>query len=312
MAIGDAVLTRRAVIVTVLVGALLPWGDTHADRGLLPHCWTADELRMGAGAAATKGSAVATEVVVAPLPELPSRLRGSIRAVRPAGGEKVIALTFDLCEGAREVSGYDAPLVAYLREQRVRTTFFAGGKWLRSHPEPALQLIADPLFEVGSHGWSHKDLAGLKAPARDTEIKKVQHEYARLRSVLGARNCAAAADPEALAAIPRQPALFRFPYGRCDRPALDAVAAAGLPAIQWSVVTGDPARGQSATAIARAILDRAEPGAIVVMHANGRGWNTAEALRTAIPELRRRGYRFVTVSELLALGEPVVVDSCHE
>lgn len=312
MAIGDAVLTRRAVIVTVLVGALLPWGDTHADRGLLPHCWTADELRMGAGAAATKGSAVATEVVVAPLPELPSRLRGSIRAVRPAGGEKVIALTFDLCEGAREVSGYDAPLVDYLREQRVRTTFFAGGKWLRSHPEPALQLIADPLFEVGSHGWSHKDLAGLQAPARDTEIRKVQHEYARLRSVLGARECAAAAGPEALAAIPRQPALFRFPYGRCDRPALDAVAAAGLPAVQWSVVTGDPARGQGATAIARAILDRAEPGAIVVMHANGRGWNTAEALRTAIPELRRRGYRFVTVSELLALGEPVVVDSCHE
>lgn len=312
MVTGRELLTRSALLVTLLVGALFPWGGTHADRGLLQHCWTADELRLGTGPAATTGSGATAEAAVAPLPELPPRLRGSIRAVRPVGGEKVIALTFDLCEGAREVSGYDAPLVAILREQRVRATFFAGGKWLRSHSEPALQLVADPLFEMGSHGWSHKDLTGLHAAARDAEIGKVQHEYARLRSLLGARECAAAAGPAALAAIPRQPALFRFPYGRCDRAALDAVAAAGLPAIQWSVVTGDPAKGQSAAAIARAILDRAQPGAIVVMHANGRGWHTAEALRTAIPELRRRGYRFVTVGELLALGEPVVADSCYE
>jgi hypothetical protein len=35
-------------------------------------------------------------------------------------------------------------------------------------------------------------------------------------------------------------------------------------------------------------------------------------MRQVIPELRRRGYRFVTVSELLASGEPVIVDSCYE
>jgi peptidoglycan/xylan/chitin deacetylase (PgdA/CDA1 family) len=312
MVTGHESLTRSAVIVTLFVGTLLPWGGTRADGGLLEHCWTADGLRTGTGTAVTTLNAPATEVAVAPLPALPDRLHGSIRMVRPAGGEKVVALTFDLCEGAREVSGYDAPLVAYLREQGVRATFFAGGKWLRSHPEPALQLMADPLFEIGSHGWSHKDFAGLPAPARDAEIARVQAEHARLRAVLGTRECAVAAGPEALAAIPTQPALFRFPYGRCDRAALYAVAAAGLPAIQWSVVTGDPAKGQSAAAIARAILDRTRPGAIVVMHANGRGWHTAEALRTAIPALRGRGYRFVTVSELLALGDPVTADRCYE
>jgi peptidoglycan/xylan/chitin deacetylase (PgdA/CDA1 family) len=312
MVTGRELLTRSAVIVTVLVGTLFPWGGTRADGGLQERCWTADELRTGTGPAVTMLPAPAADVAVAPLPILPDRLRGSIRAVRPADGEKVVALTFDLCEGAREASGYDAPLVAILREQGVRATFFAGGKWLRSHPEPALQLMADPLFEIGSHSWSHKDFDGLTAPVRDAEIARVQAEYARLRAVLGARECAAAAGAEALAAIPTQPALFRFPYGRCDRAALDAAAATGLPAIQWSVVTGDPAKGQSAAAIARAILDRAQPGAIVVMHANGRGWHTAEALRTVIPALRGRGYRFVTVSELLALGEPVTADRCYE
>ncbi|MCU0767197.1 MAG: polysaccharide deacetylase family protein [Gammaproteobacteria bacterium] len=300
-----------------LLGALLaallaPAGASRAAAGLLDACWTPDELRDGQGRGALPHAAASPDAVVAPLPPLPARLQGSIRAVHPAGDEKVIALTFDLCEGARGVSGYDAPLVAYLREQGVRATFFAGGKWLRSHPEPALQLMADPRFEIGSHSWSHKDFDGLPAAARDDEIAKAQTEYARLRAELAGRACAVATGPAALAAIPPQPALFRFPYGRCDRAALDALAAAGLPAIQWSIVTGDPAKGQGAAAIARAILDRTRPGAIVVMHANGRGWHTAEALRTAIPELRRRGYRFVTVSELLALGEPVTADRCYE
>jgi peptidoglycan/xylan/chitin deacetylase (PgdA/CDA1 family) len=82
--------------------------------------------------------------------------------------------------------------------------------------------------------------------------------------------------------------------------------------IQWSIVTGDPAKGQGADAIARAILDHVQPGAIVVAHANGRGWHTAEAMRKVVPELRRRGYRFVTVSELLASGEPVTADRCDD
>jgi peptidoglycan/xylan/chitin deacetylase (PgdA/CDA1 family) len=130
--------------------------------------------------------------------------------------------------------------------------------------------------------------------------------------VLARHACVATAGPGALDAVPAQPVLFRFPYGRCDAAALAAVAQAGLVPIQWSIVTGDPAKGQGAEAIARAILDHAEPGAIVVAHANGRGWHTAEALRKVVPELRRRGYRFVTVSELLASGEPVITDRCDE
>ena len=288
---------------------LLTSGLAVAEEGILTRCWTTQELRDGGGA-----PAAATSTTPAPPPLSPrsSTLRGVIRSVRTAGDEKVVALTFDLCESGGAPSGYDAPLVAYLRDNDVRATFFAGGKWLRSHPEPALQLMADPRFEIGNHSWSHKDFRGLAAAQLKAQIQGTQTEYAGLRAVLAGRECATAAGARALDAIPAQPVLFRFPYGRCDPASLAAVAEAGLPAIQWNVVTGDPAKGQGADAIARVILDNVRPGAIVVAHANGRGWHTAEALRKVVPELRRRGYRFATVSELLASGDPVTADTCHE
>ena len=48
------------------------------------------------------------------------------------------------------------------------------------------------------------------------------------------------------------------------------------------------------------------------MHANGRGWHTAEALPLLIEDLRKRGFQFSTVGELLARGQPVIADSCYE
>jgi peptidoglycan/xylan/chitin deacetylase (PgdA/CDA1 family) len=277
--------------------------------GLLERCWTAAQLREGSGDVAGSPTGSAS---VPPLAALPAQPLGLVRRVTPAGGERLVALTFDLCESAGTTSGYDAPLVAYLREQDVRATFFAGGKWLRSHPEAALQLMADPAFEIGNHSWSHKDFRGLAPAVLDAQIRDTQTEYARLRGVLARHACVATAGAGALDAVPAQPVLFRFPYGRCDAAALAAVARAGLVPIQWSIVTGDPAKGQGAEAIARAILDHVQPGAIVVAHANGRGWHTAEAMRKVVPELRRRGYRFVTVSELLASGEPVTTDRCDD
>jgi hypothetical protein len=59
------------------------------------------------------------------------------------------------------------------------------------------------------------------------------------------------------------------------------------------------------------VLTGARPGSIVVMHANGRGTHTAEALRTIVPRLRAAGYRFVTVDRLLAAGKPVAATDCY-
>ena len=54
------------------------------------------------------------------------------------------------------------------------------------------------------------------------------------------------------------------------------------------------------------------PGSIIIAHANGRGYHTAAALPLAIPKLKALGYEFVTVSELLAAGRPVVASTCYD
>lgn len=248
-----------------------------------------------------------------PLPAAPvqSALRGSIRRVDLPQHLKLVALTFDLCETASKVAGYDGAIVDLLRSQGIRATFFAGGKWMETHPERAAQLIADQRFETGNHTWSHVNLR-LAAPGRlKAEINAAQAAYEDLRARLADRQCALNL-PEAVARIPKRMSLFRFPFGACNTHSLRAVNEAGLLAIQWDVVTGDPSPRQSARAIVQAVMRQVRPGSIIVAHANGRGYHTAEALRLVIPRLRAEGYGFVTVSELLALGKPVIADSCYE
>ena len=67
-----------------------------------------------------------------------------------------------------------------------------------------------------------------------------------------------------------------------------------------------------AKAIAEQIIRHVKPGSIIIGHANGRGWHTAEALPLVIPKLKALGYQFVTVSELLAAGKPVITSTCYD
>ena len=237
-------------------------------------------------------------------------LPGSIRSATPRNGEKLIALTFDLCEMAGERAGYDADIVNYLRQHEIRATFYAGGKWLRSHPEKAMQLMADPLFEIGNHGWRHRNMRRLNGREAEQEVLWTQAQYVLLRQELEAKAKAVGLRLPELAPVPPS---YRFPFGDCSPENLKLLQQLKLPAVQWSIVTGDPAPAQDAKAIATAVLGQAKPGSIVIAHANGKGWHTAEALPLFIPALEQQGYRFVTVSELLdAASQTEASPLCYE
>jgi len=245
------------------------------------------------------------------LPALPEALAGSIRRVN-THGEKLVALTFDLCELADQKSGYDGAVVDALRAAGAKATFFAGGKWMRSHPTRAMQLMADPLFEIGSHTWTHGNFGQLDTAEMRRQIAWTQAEYTLLREKIAhmAREKGVAA--AAIATIPAVPTLLRFPYGRCRPEALSLVASMGLAAIQWSLTTGDPDPHSTPERIIKIVLDRVRPGDIIIGHANGNGHGTGEALPRLLEELRKRGYRFVTVSELLASGRPLIASDCYD
>jgi len=242
-------------------------------------------------------------------PPLASALRGSIRSVRPADGRKVVALTFDLCERTRHRTGYDAAIVNYLRREKVKATFFAGGKWMHSHPDKTMQLMADPLFEVGNHAWTHGNLRVIKGQDMRDQVLWTQSQYELLREDLSGLSCTKGLREE-MDKIPRSIEVFRFPYGTCSDEALSFLAEIGLPAIQWDVVTGDPSPRCRAEDIADEVRRNVKPGSIVIMHANGYGHGTSEALPLFVPELRERGYSFLTISGLLESGKPETADTC--
>lgn len=248
---------------------------------------------------------------LAPFAPVPESLRGAVRRVELPKGRKLIALTFDLCEQRGEIAGYDGAIVDYLRAQHVPATFFAGGKWMASHETRTRQLMSDALFEIANHGAIHRNLRLLQGADLEQEIAAPQRVYERLRAAQVANQCTAATG-KGSRPIPPRITLFRFPYGACNPAAVAAVNAAGLVAIQWDVSTGDPSPGQSAAAIAEAMVRHARPGSIIINHANGRGFHTAEALPIAIPKLKAAGYEFVTVSALLAAGRPVVEQICYD
>jgi peptidoglycan/xylan/chitin deacetylase (PgdA/CDA1 family) len=245
------------------------------------------------------------------LPLLAEGRHNSIRRVRIASGDKPVALTFDLCEQADDKTGYDRDIVNTLRAESIRATFFAGGKWMRNHVDKTQQLMADPNFELGNHGWTHGNLRVMKGQRMVEQITWTQAEYERIYGLLEDK-----AEKHGLGDQFSQVSPFmktlRFPYGTCNGESLDVVNELGLSAIQWDVVSADAAKGQTAGAMTKKVVSQVQPGSIVVFHANGRGSGTSQALPEIIAELRHKGYRFVTVSDLLELGDPVTSAECYE
>ena len=174
--------------------------------------------------------------------------------------------------------------------------------------------MADPLFEIGNHAWEHRNLRLLEGRSLINEIEYAQTAYEQVRENLAKKQCLAR-DEQSLAhdlAAERQ-SLFQFPFGACDNKSLEAVSEYGLKAIQWDVSSGDPWIGQKADLMVKAVVDNVKPGSIVLFHANGRGWHTGSALPEIIRRLRDKGYKFLTVSELLKAGEPVYSEhGCYD
>lgn len=195
-----------------------------------------------------------------------------------------VALTFDLCQKPELPAWFDQGIYDVLIKYDVPATFFMGGDWMRTHPDETLLLASNPKFELGNHSWSHPDLPGLSEEMISKEIVKTQNLLYQLTG--------------------RQAKLFRLPAGLYDDLTLSVIAWHGLYTIQWDVETGDPDPTIDAERMNWAVRERVQNGSIIIMHANGRGWHTAEALPEMIEYLQSQGYTLATVSQLLGL-EPI-------
>jgi peptidoglycan/xylan/chitin deacetylase (PgdA/CDA1 family) len=192
-----------------------------------------------------------------------------------------VALTFDACEV--NSAAYDAGVVNDLIQAHAPATLFLGGKWMLDHPAATRELASVSFLELANHSYSHPHFPRLITAQILDQVIMTQDILFDLTG--------------------RRARLFRFPYGEWTSTAIPEINSLGLQTIQWDVVSGDPSPRQTAPLLIATVLRLAQNGSIIVMHMNGRGWHTAEALPTIISALRARGFTLVTVSQLLADGQ---------
>jgi peptidoglycan-N-acetylglucosamine deacetylase len=191
-----------------------------------------------------------------------------------------VAITFDACATHSHVYEFDRAIFDTLKREGVPATIFVSGRWVEGHPDAMEELASSPLIEFGDHSYDHPHMPDLTPLEMAQQIDETE---------------------AALARFGKHSIAFRPPYGELSAEVLKVLARKALPPVLWDVVSGDPSAGSTAKSIVHTVLKKTRPGSIIVFHINGRGWKTAEAMPAVITELRQRGFRFVHLSEMLAV-----------
>ena len=220
--------------------------------------------------------------------------------------KKEIALTFDadmtpgmknLLDSGTVTSYYDKNVIDVLNSTQTKATLFLAGMWIEVYPEYEKELAANPLFELASHSYSHPSFSGdcyglgeIPDNENDEQFEKTQ---VLLEKVTGKKNT-----------------LFRFPGGCYAQTDLESAKKAGVRVIQWDVA-GRDGFNEDTSSIENNVIPFVKNGSIIVLHMSGypNAPKTAEALPKIISVLKEKGYRFVTISELLTASSvgPVTI-----
>ena len=189
--------------------------------------------------------------------------------------DKKIAISFDAAWGNEDTQ----TLIDILTAHDVRATFFLVGGWVDKYPE-SVRALADAGNEVMNHSTSHAHFSKL---SHNEIIRDINLCNDKIEQITGVR-----------------PTLFRCPYGEYDDHVIQAVSSIGMTAVQWDVDSLDW-KGISADEIQRRVLDRVQPGSIVLFH--NAAENTPEALPGILESLIANGYRIVPISQILLQGD---------
>ncbi len=178
----------------------------------------------------------------------------------------MVALTYD--DGP---SQYTPEILSILRQYGSVATFFVVGSRVSGYAD-TVRSAHDMGCEIGNHTYSHQTLTKVGVPTIQSQIGATN---SAVQNITGT-----------------SPALMRPPGGGHNPTVRSAV---GMPVIMWSIDTLDW-KTRNAASTQAAILNKVQDGDIVLMH--DLYSQTAAASRVVIPELVRRGYQLVTVSEL--------------
>jgi len=199
--------------------------------------------------------------------------------------EKVLALTMDAC-GSPKGSGFDAALIGFLIKERIPATLFINARWIDANPALFKALAENPLFEIANHGMQHKpaSVSGRSAygiqGTKDISglVDEIEENARKIASLTGKR-----------------PRYYRSGTAFYDDVAVAVASRLGQEVIGFSIL-GDAGATYRRDQVKAALL-KALPGDIAILHMNHPQGDTAAGVIAALPELKRKGFRFVRLSD---------------
>lgn len=199
--------------------------------------------------------------------------------------EKIVALTFD--DGPSP--DWTPKILDALKEENIKATFFMLGKHVEEYPDVARRVAAEG-HEIGNHTYDHHVLLYYKPEELDKEIKDAQDAIYKATGVTTK--------------------YFRPPKAWLTGAEKKQIRGMGYETILWSLNSKDWVTFHDKQ-ITSYILRNVRPGDIILFHDSGgvfrpEGGSRKQTVKTIsrlAGKLRERGYRFVTISELLSLRE---------
>lgn len=184
--------------------------------------------------------------------------------------EKLIALSFD--DGPNLVT--TPQVLDVLAENGISASFFVEGQYINDTTAAMMLRAVDLGCDIENHSWSHQPMSTLSDEEINTEIYNTS---ALVEKYTG-----------------RAPRFFRPPYidhNKLMHSLIVLTFICGQGCDDWVPEVTAQQRADS-------VIAHAADGQIVLLHDFEGNTNTVEALKTIIPELKARGFRFVTVPEL--------------
>jgi peptidoglycan/xylan/chitin deacetylase (PgdA/CDA1 family) len=205
---------------------------------------------------------------------------------RIKGKGKLLALTMDAC-GSTKGMKFDRALIEFLEKEQIPATLFINGRWIEPNRKEFDRLAANPLFEIANHGLTHRP-----ASINGRSVYGIQ----------GTKNVAEVVDEIELNAVKiasltgKRPKHYRSGTAYYDEVAVRIAGGLGQQVAGFSLL-GDAGATYSRQQVKDALLS-AKPGNIIILHFNHPESGTAGGVMDAIPELKKRGYRFVRLSDV--------------
>jgi polysaccharide deacetylase family sporulation protein PdaB len=191
---------------------------------------------------------------------------------------QVAALTFDISWGTT----MPRKVFDILKSDHVEATFFVSGPWARHHAN-LVKEMAQAGYEVQSHGWDHVNYTSLSQAGVQENIDKANRVITEITG--------------------RRPTFIRPPNGDFSPRTLAAAKAVGYTTVTWGTDSLDWMNPGVSTIVQR-VVGRIHPGDIVLLHASDTCKQTDLALPSILRTLRQKGYRLVTLTQLLKEGRP--------